>query len=100
MPYHALLNLNLSCCTSSRFRQEYFLVSKTFMFLNLAGHAISFYLDAIGKKDLQKLMNKFNLWGMLLIMWLIVICRLHVACLLSAGFALQEKNINKGPCSD
>ncbi|CAK9021282.1 Uncharacterized protein SCF082_LOCUS15274, partial [Durusdinium trenchii] len=58
--------------------EEYFLVSKTFMFLNLAGHAISFYLDAIGKKDLQKLMNKFNLWGMLLIMWLIVICRLHV----------------------
>eukprot|EP00438_Fugacium_kawagutii_P017454 Skav220268 [mRNA] locus=scaffold3532:48504:50438:- [translate_table: standard] len=28
--------------------EEYFLVSKTFMFLNLAGHAISFFLDSTG----------------------------------------------------
>ena len=58
--------------------EEYFLVSKTFMFLNLAGHALSFYLDAIGKKNLQKLINRFNIWGMLLIMYLIVAGRLLV----------------------
>ena len=33
-------------------------MSKTFMFLNLAGHAISFYLDATGRKDLQRMANK------------------------------------------
>ena len=33
-------------------------MSKTFMFLNLAGHAISFYLDATGRKGLQRLANK------------------------------------------
>ena len=48
------------------------------MFLNLAGHALSFYLDAVGKKNLQKLINRFNIWGMLLIMYLIVAGRLLV----------------------
>lgn len=57
--------------------EEYFLVSKTFMFLNLAGHAISFYLDATGRKDLQRLANKCNFFGMLWVMWLIVFARLH-----------------------
>lgn len=57
--------------------EEYFLVSKTFMFLNLAGHAISFYLDATGRKELQRLANRINLWGMIQVMWLIVFARLH-----------------------
>jgi len=58
--------------------EEYFLVSKTFMFLNLAGHAISFYLDATGRKGLQRLANKCNFFGMLWVLWLIVFARLHV----------------------
>eukprot|EP00438_Fugacium_kawagutii_P011812 Skav229671 [mRNA] locus=scaffold4264:59938:61269:+ [translate_table: standard] len=57
--------------------EEYYLVSMTFMFLNLAGHAISFFLDVSGRKGLQKLVNKINLWGMIQVMWLIVFIRLH-----------------------
>eukprot|EP00434_Breviolum_minutum_P038353 symbB.v1.2.034017.t1/scaffold4315.1/size41422/2 len=48
------------------------------MFLNLAGHAISFYLDATGRKGLQRLANKCNFFGMLWVLWLIVFARLHV----------------------
>ncbi|CAJ1354715.1 unnamed protein product [Effrenium voratum] len=72
-----LLNL-LPSAGDISWMEEYFLVGMTFMLLNLAGHAVSFYLDSIGQKDLQRLVNKVNLWGMLSIMWLIIICRLHV----------------------
>ena len=31
-------------------RQEYFLLAMIFMFLNLVGHCVSFYLDSVGRR--------------------------------------------------
>ncbi|CAJ1375444.1 unnamed protein product [Effrenium voratum] len=58
--------------------EEYFLLSISFMLLNLMGHAASFHLDATGRHHTQKMVNKFNLWGVLSLFVLIVIARLHV----------------------
>ena len=73
-------------------------MSKTFMFLNLAGHAVSFYLDATGRKDLQKLANRFNFWGMIHIMWLIVFARLHAPgqAINCKSLLRQRANASKG----
>lgn len=49
------------------------------MFLNLVGHTTSFYFEAVGKLQLQKMANKINLWGMLSIFCLVISVRLHVA---------------------
>jgi len=57
--------------------EEYFLLAMTFMLLNLCGHAISFYLDSIGKTTLQQMTNKINLFGMVSIANLVVLARLH-----------------------
>lgn len=58
--------------------EEYFLIAVTFMFLNLVGHTTSFYLESLGKIQMQKMANKVNLWGMLSIFCLVVSARLHV----------------------
>jgi len=58
--------------------EEYFLIAMTFMLLNLCGHALSFYLDGIGKSDWQHMVNKFNFFGMLSISLLSMTARLHV----------------------
>ncbi|CAE7519587.1 unnamed protein product [Symbiodinium natans] len=58
--------------------EEYFLIAMTFMLLNLCGHAISFYLDGIGKTDLQQMINKINLFGMVSVSLVTISSRLHV----------------------
>jgi len=58
--------------------EEYFLIAISFMFLNLIGHAASFHLDSIGRQHTQKIVNKFNLWGMLAVFVAVVIARLHL----------------------
>jgi len=58
--------------------EEYFLIAVTFMFLNLVGHTTSFYLESLGKIQMQKMANKVNLWGMLSIFCLVISARLHV----------------------
>jgi len=58
--------------------EEYFLIAVTFMFLNLVGHTTSFYLESVGHLQMQKMVNKVNLWGMLSIFILVVLARLHV----------------------
>ena len=51
------------------------------MFLNLVGHTTSFYLESLGKIQMQKMANKVNLWGMLSIFCLVISARLHVSWL-------------------
>lgn len=58
--------------------EEYFLIAVTFMFLNLVGHTASFYLESLGKIQMQKMANKVNLWGMLSVFCLVISARLHV----------------------
>jgi len=57
--------------------EEYFLVSMTFMLLNLCGHAFSFYLDGKGKMVAQKMVNKINFYGMITIAFFVSMARLH-----------------------
>ncbi|CAK9019004.1 unnamed protein product [Durusdinium trenchii] len=62
---------------SASWMEEYFLIAISFMLLNLLGHAASFHLDASGRHHTQKMMNKFNLWGVFSVFVLVVLVRLH-----------------------
>ncbi|CAJ1454878.1 unnamed protein product [Effrenium voratum] len=57
--------------------EEYFLLAMIFMFLNLVGHCVSFYLDSVGRTKMQQMANKVNLWGMLSLFLLIAMILLH-----------------------
>jgi len=73
---NALVEL-LPASGETSWMEEYFLLAMTFMLLNLCGHAISFYLDALGKTTLQQMANRINLFGMVSIANLVVLARLH-----------------------
>ncbi|CAE7306486.1 unnamed protein product [Symbiodinium sp. CCMP2592] len=53
--------------------EEYFLIAISFMFLNLLGHAASFH-----RHHTQRMVNKFNLWGVFSVFVLVVVARLHI----------------------
>ena len=54
------------------------MIAISFMCLNLLGHAASFHLDALGRHHTQRMVNKFNLWGVFSVFVLVVVARLHV----------------------
>lgn len=58
--------------------EEYFLIAISFMCLNLLGHAASFHLDATDRHHTQRMVNRFNLWGVSALFVLVVAARMHV----------------------